>query len=60
MPMPETPSLDCGPESYSTDSYHRRLLHVGATRAIQQLWVTCVGVPSAIIDQAIAECSDSD
>lgn len=31
----------------------RRLLHVGATRAVHQLWVTCVGTPSAIIREAI-------
>ncbi|MEE2674311.1 MAG: 3'-5' exonuclease [Myxococcota bacterium] len=27
----------------------RRLLHVGATRAIHQLWVTCVGTPSPLV-----------
>ena len=27
----------------------RRLLHVGATRAVHQLWLTSVGTPSAII-----------
>ena len=46
--------LDVDPLSYPDDSFNRRLLHVGATRAIHQLWVTCVGVPSAIVDRAIA------
>ena len=29
--------------------HHRRLLHVGATRAAHQLWLTAVGTPSPII-----------
>jgi DNA helicase-2/ATP-dependent DNA helicase PcrA len=27
----------------------RRLLHVGATRAVHQLWLTCVGTPSPLV-----------
>jgi DNA helicase-2/ATP-dependent DNA helicase PcrA len=27
----------------------RRLLHVGATRAVHQLWVTCAGAPSPLV-----------
>ncbi len=46
--------LDVDPLAYPDDSFNRRLLHVGATRAIHQLWVTCVGVPSAIVNGAIA------
>ncbi len=46
--------LDVDPLSYPADSFNRRLLHVGATRAIHQLWVTCIGVPSAIVADAIA------
>jgi DNA helicase-2/ATP-dependent DNA helicase PcrA len=38
--------LDVDPVHYPADAYHRRLLHVGATRAVHQLWVTCTGVPS--------------
>ena len=30
----------------------RRLLHVGATRAVHQLWLTSVGTPSPIVRQA--------
>lgn len=36
----------------------RRLLHVGATRAIHQLWLTCVATPSSLI-RAMANCQDS-
>ncbi|MBN2801052.1 MAG: AAA family ATPase [Deltaproteobacteria bacterium] len=35
----------------ATDS-NRRLLHVGATRAVHQLWMTSVGDPSPIIAEA--------
>jgi DNA helicase-2/ATP-dependent DNA helicase PcrA len=45
--------LDVDPLSYPKDSFNRRLLHVGATRAIHQLWVTCIGVPSAIVADAV-------
>lgn len=31
----------------------RRLLHVGATRAVHQLWLTTVDTPSAIVRQAL-------
>lgn len=30
-------------------AHHRRLLHVAATRAVHQLWLTCVGTPSPIL-----------
>ncbi|NCG18958.1 MAG: ATP-binding domain-containing protein [Rhodobacterales bacterium] len=32
----------------------RRLLHVGGTRAVHQLWITTVGDPSPIIGEAMA------
>ncbi|MEE9281358.1 MAG: 3'-5' exonuclease [Myxococcota bacterium] len=47
--------LDVDPANYPDDSFHRRLLHVGATRAIQQLWITCIDVPSAIVRGACAQ-----
>ncbi len=34
---------------YPDTDHHRRLLHVGATRAAHQLWLTAVGAPSPII-----------
>lgn len=33
----------------------RRLLHVAATRAVHQLWVTSVGTPSAIVRHALGQ-----
>jgi DNA helicase-2/ATP-dependent DNA helicase PcrA len=45
------PSAGLFPETPSA----RRLLHVAATRAIHQLWVTCVGAPSPIVEAALAE-----
>jgi DNA helicase-2/ATP-dependent DNA helicase PcrA len=32
----------------------RRRLHVGATRAVHQLWLTCVGTPSPLVRDLIA------
>jgi DNA helicase-2/ATP-dependent DNA helicase PcrA len=36
--------------SYPETSESRRLLHVGATRAIHQLWLTTVGTPSPLVE----------
>jgi DNA helicase-2/ATP-dependent DNA helicase PcrA len=33
--------------------HHRRLMHVAATRAVHQLWLTSVGTPSSILPQGI-------
>lgn len=33
-------------------SHHRRLLHVAATRAVHQLWLTSVGTPTSILPKA--------
>lgn len=38
---------------YPDSSAARRLLHVGATRAIHQLWLTSVGTPSPIVRAAL-------
>ncbi|MBK9370042.1 MAG: ATP-binding domain-containing protein [Deltaproteobacteria bacterium] len=35
---------------YPDDSHARRLLHVGATRAVHQLWLTSVGTPSPMLN----------
>ncbi|MEL6346107.1 MAG: AAA family ATPase [Myxococcota bacterium] len=38
---------------YWPDSpYHRRLMHVAATRAVHQLWLTAVATPSSILPSA--------
>ncbi len=39
---------------YPDDARSRRLLHVGATRAVHQLWLTTVGTPSPVVTGAIA------
>jgi DNA helicase-2/ATP-dependent DNA helicase PcrA len=39
--------------NYSDTPSARRLLHVGVTRAIHQLWITCVGTPSAVLRAAL-------
>ncbi len=36
-------------------SVSRRLLHVGATRAVHQLWLTSVGTPSALVRGQLRE-----
>ena len=41
--------LTSTPELYPATPAARRLLHVGATRAVHQLWLTCVGTPSPIV-----------
>ena len=42
--------LEADARSYPDTPASRRLLHVGATRAIHQLWVTSVGTPSPLLD----------
>jgi DNA helicase-2/ATP-dependent DNA helicase PcrA len=41
--------VDVDAANYRDVSSARRLLHVGATRAIHQLWLAAVGVPSPIV-----------
>ena len=45
--------LDVSAESWPDTSAARRQLHVGATRAAHQLWVTSVGAPSPIVAEAM-------
>ncbi len=40
--------VDVTDQNYPGTSASRRLLHVGATRAIHQLWLTSVGTPSSL------------
>jgi len=47
--------LEASASCYPDTDLARRQLHVGATRAIHQLWVTTVGTPSAAIRQELAE-----
>jgi DNA helicase-2/ATP-dependent DNA helicase PcrA len=46
--------------TYPDTAAARRLLHVGATRAIHQLWVTSVATPSPLVRQALATAGDDD
>ncbi len=45
--------LDVSARSWPATDSARRVLHVGATRAAHQLWVTTVGPPSPLIPQAL-------
>jgi DNA helicase-2/ATP-dependent DNA helicase PcrA len=45
--------IDCTAARFPDLPSARRLLHVGATRAVHQLWVTSVGTSSPIIRQAL-------
>ena len=44
--------VDATADAYPDDSPSRRRLHVGATRAVHQLWITSVGTPSALVTEA--------
>ena len=46
--------LDASESSYPDRPLGRRLLHVGATRAVHQLWVTSVGTPAAAVRAAVS------
>jgi len=41
--------VEVGAERYPDAPRTRRLLHVGATRAVHQLWVIAVGEPSPVL-----------
>lgn len=41
--------VDVSADQYPDSPSARRLLHVGATRAVHQLWLTCVGTPSPLV-----------
>jgi DNA helicase-2/ATP-dependent DNA helicase PcrA len=41
--------VDADAVHYPDSALARRLLHVGATRAIHQLWLACVGAPSPLL-----------
>ncbi|HKJ24751.1 MAG TPA: ATP-binding domain-containing protein [Myxococcota bacterium] len=47
---------DVDAESYPESDEARRRLHVGATRAVHQLWLVCVGTPSPLV-AALVETS---
>ena len=41
--------VDVTPDHYPDEPHARRLLHVGASRAVHQLWLSCVGTPSSLV-----------
>ena len=41
--------VDVGAQSFPATPAARRALHVGATRAVHQLWVTSAGAPSPLV-----------
>jgi DNA helicase-2/ATP-dependent DNA helicase PcrA len=47
--------VEVGAAQFPSQPAARRLLHVGATRAVHQLWVTCVGELSPIVREALAK-----
>lgn len=47
--------VDVSEENYPDDTRTRRLLHVGATRAVHQLWLTSVGTPARAVREAVAK-----
>lgn len=52
--------VEAGPEHFPATSVARRLLHVGATRAVHQLWITSAGGRSPIVDEALAAAAPAD
>jgi len=45
---------DADAEAYPERDEARRRLHVGATRAVHQLWLVCVGTPSGLVAPLVA------
>jgi len=45
--------IESSAQFYPDTEHHRRLLHVAATRAVHQLWLTCVGTTSPIIREVL-------
>ena len=43
--------VDATPDHYPDRAEARRRLHVAATRAVHQLWITCVGTPSPLLHE---------
>jgi DNA helicase-2/ATP-dependent DNA helicase PcrA len=44
--------VEVGDSHYGTDDASRRLLHVGATRAVHQLWLASTGPASKVVREA--------
>jgi DNA helicase-2/ATP-dependent DNA helicase PcrA len=44
--------IEASAAHWQDTAHHRRLMHVAATRAVHQLWLTSVGTPSPILPKA--------
>jgi DNA helicase-2/ATP-dependent DNA helicase PcrA len=47
--------VEVSDENYSNAPGDRRRLHVGATRAVHQLWLTSVGTPSSLVRSVLSD-----
>ena len=47
--------VEAGAATYPTNEEARHLMHIAATRAAHQLWLTCTGEPSRLIPQLLRE-----
>ncbi|MCO4744706.1 MAG: ATP-binding domain-containing protein [Proteobacteria bacterium] len=47
--------VETSAQRYPDTPTARRVLHVGATRAVHQLWITCVGTLSPVVREAVAK-----
>lgn len=45
--------VEASAQHWPDTPHHRRLLHVAATRAVHQLWLTSVGTPSPVLPDAV-------
>lgn len=45
--------IEASAQHWPDTAHHRRLLHVAATRAVHQLWLTSVGTPSPILPDTV-------
>lgn len=45
--------IEASARHWPDTDHHRRVLHVAATRAVHQLWLTSVGTPSSILPAAV-------
>ena len=45
--------VDVSADQFPDSPLARRRLNVAATRAIHQLWVTCIGVPSPLLESPV-------
>ena len=43
--------IEANATAYPNTPHHQRLLHVAATRAVHQLWLTCVGTPTSLLPE---------